>query len=143
MPSGRSEKVMRLGKFEKWILVNCYRKTILRELPEDWKTPREYPRKRPGEFHAQYLFKSEVMLNYFSGLKPSATESFFPDVVEKFQSTKQYRSALAMYRNTANRLEAAKGYIREYTGQGGRYWTGIVLTEAGIEKARELLNREE
>lgn len=135
--------MMRLGKFEKWILINCYRKTVKNDLPPDWRTPRGYPRGRPSDWHDGYLFKSEVLLNYFHGLKISQKRSWFDDVIEKFVTTDEYRNALTIYRRTANSLWA-KGLIKEYTskeytGQPGPHWTAIQLTDAGIEKAKQLL----
>ena len=129
---------MRLGKFEKWILINCFRKTAQGNVPEGWRRPRGHRRAEAADgFHDKYLFKSEVLLNYFPSLKLSAKQSAFDDVIEKFQTTKEYAKALVTYRRTANQLEA-KGMIEEFEGMNSPCWTGIVLTEAGIEKAIEL-----
>lgn len=132
------EKIMRFGRFEKWILVNCFTKTIQGEVPEGWRRPRGHRRREaPDGFHDKYLFKSEVLLNYFPGLKLSEKQSAFDDVIEKFQTTKEYGRALATYRRAANQLEA-KGMIQEFQGVDSPRWTGIVLTDAGIQKAIEL-----
>ncbi len=130
---------MRLGKFEKWILISCFQKTIQRDLPEDWRRPRDHRRAEAADgFHDKYLFKSEVLLNHFPGLRLSAKQSAFDDVIEKFQTTKEYAKALVTYRRAANQLEA-KGLINEFKGVNSPAWTGIVLTEVGIEKAIELV----
>lgn len=130
-------KTMRFGRFEKWLLVNCFTKTIQGKVPEDWRRPRGHRRAEAGDgFHDKYLFKSEVLLNYFPGLKLSTKQSAFDHVIEKFETTKEYARALVTYRRTANQLEA-KGMIEEFEGVNSPRWTGIVLTEAGIEKAIE------
>ena len=78
-----------------------------------------------------------MLLNHFPGLRLSAKQSAFDDVIEKFQTTKEYAKALVTYRRAANQLEI-KGLIKEFQGRNSPRWTGIVLTEAGIEKAIEL-----
>lgn len=129
---------MRLGKFEKWILISCFKKTIQRDLPEDWRHPRGRRRSEATDgFHDKYLFKSEVLLNYFPGLKLSEKQSLSDDVIEKFETTKDYRKALVTYRRAANQLDG-KGLIEESRGEDSPRWTGIQLTEAGIDKAIEL-----
>ena len=129
---------MRLGKFEKWILIACYKKTIQDDLPADWRRPRGHRRMETADgFHDKYLFKSEVLLNYFPALRLSEKQSFHDDVIEKFRTDKEYRKALVTYRRTADQLES-KGFIREFVGDDSPRWTGIQLTEAGILKAIEL-----
>jgi len=128
---------MRLGRFEKWLLIHCYKKTVENDLPPEWKYPKDYPVGKTSEFHQGYLFKSEILLNYFPELKASGKFSWYRDVVEKFVTNADYKKALTLYRRTTNRLES-KGFIKEYICDGGRYWTGIQLTEAGIEKAKKL-----
>lgn len=129
---------MRLGKFEKWLLISCFQKTIQRSVPEGWRRPRGHRRREAVDcFHDKYLFKSEVLLNYFPGLMLSAKQSTFDDVIEKFQTTKEYAKSLVTYRRAANQLEA-KGMIKEFQGVNSPRWTGLILTETGIEKAIEL-----
>lgn len=132
------EVAMRLGEFERWILLSCYKKTIQHDLPEDWRRPRGHRRIEAADgFHDEYLFKSEILLNWFGGLKLSEKQSFLDDVIEKFKTTKAYRKALVTYRRSVNQLEG-KGLIREFVGGDSPRWTGIRLTEAGILKAIEL-----
>jgi hypothetical protein len=129
---------VRLGRFEKWILIACYKKTIQRDLPSDWRRPRGHRRVEAADgFHDKYLFKSEILLNYFPALMLSQKQSYSDDVIEKFQTDKKYRKALVTYRRTINQLEA-KGFISEFVGDDSPRWTGIQLTEAGMEKAIEL-----
>jgi len=129
---------MRLGKFEKWILIACFKKTIQHDLPDDWRRPRGHRRIEATDgFHDKYLFKSEILLNYFPALRLSQKQSLFDDVVEKFQTDNLYRKALVTYRRTADQL-GAKGLIKEFVGDDSPSWTGIQLTEAGIWKAIEL-----
>lgn len=128
---------MRLGRFEKWILSSCYKKTIHHDLPENWRRPRGHRLSQAGDgFHDKYLFKSEILLNFFPSLSLSERQSFLDDVIEKFKTTKAYRKALVTYRRTANQLEG-KGLIKEFIGGDSPRWTGIQLTEDGIVKAIE------
>lgn len=72
----------RIGKNERWILVHCYLKTVKRELPPEWQLPPGYcaddvpttepcPLAEAGKWQLKvsdfwdWLFKSEVLLNYF------------------------------------------------------------------------------
>ena len=54
----------RTGKFERWILLNTYLKTFERQLPEKWELPR-WLDDTESETYWKYLFKSEVLRNFF------------------------------------------------------------------------------
>lgn len=126
---------MRLGKLEKWILIHCYLKTIEKEVLISWNKPRMFSEKIKGEKEGKYLWKSEILLNYFPNLRLSAkiAASY---TREKFEATKEYRQALVTLSRTFRQLEA-KSLVNIWCVVGS---TGISLTHAGIEKATELLN---
>jgi len=126
----------RLGKIEKYILIHCYKKTISKVMPECWKFPR-YWKNANSEFGYKYLFKSEILLNYFD-LSLSRKDAFL-DVNEKFRDTPEYRKALATLTRTFKTL-GIKEYIIWWKGVNLPSWQGITLTEKGIDKAKELLN---
>ena len=60
----------RIGKIQRWILIYSYKKTVKRQLPDDWKLPYRIQSDQFDEPFWKHLYKSEVMLNYFE-LEPS------------------------------------------------------------------------
>lgn len=133
---------MRIGKFEKWILIRCYLKTVKRQLPEGWKMPRGFYKRKQHETDFDYdwrlLFKSETLLNYFHNLQLSQKECYDSQRREKFANTREYRSALALTTRTLYKL-VDKGLVSWREGQYAS-WSGRKLTDKGKEKALELLN---
>lgn len=136
-----------MGKFERWILIHTYLKTI-KQLPEDWESPVELKvRKQDVESIERYkkfelyLCKSEVMLNYFDGLVLSKYfhdyELQMWDANVKFESNKDYRKAQVTFSRTTQNL-VHKGLIEikglHYLGQY------INLTDKGRQKVECLLN---
>jgi len=117
---------MRIGKFEKWILVNALKKRKGERL-----TDLTFYNDKPEQ-----LFKGEILSGYFN-LKRSDLHSF-GDVKLKFKESDEYKKALAQYSRTWQRM-AEKGLINHYTGVYSR-WSAIKLTDKGINKAEQYLN---
>ncbi len=148
---------MRLGKIEKWILMRCYSKTATRRLPPGWRLPRAapvgdevrrlgYPEKvvqeRISKYYSdaywKYLFKAEILLNYFPHL-PLSDKRSYSDWMEKFAATSEYKKALVTLTRTFNQL-CDKRLVKWMVGEYPPSWTGLSLTDRGTEKAKELLN---
>ena len=143
-------KKERIGKLEKWILEHLYLKTVKGEVPELWKYPRDYERHRKGGYLSysfdKYLFKSEILLNYFRKLRISKKSvHVWGDISEKFKSNKAYSTALSSYSRTVNRLEE-KGYINIIVrkcsfpfSSRGKQVRGIELSDEGKERIEGIL----
>ena len=143
----------RIGKLERWILFHAYMKTVKKELPGNWKISRagQFEREsfKRGLRHKEnydwslfwkYLFKSEILLNYFD-LELSLKEPMhFNYQQEKFRVTNKYRSALASFTRITKQMKE-KGLIETWYSNKGyyNYWVGIVLTGKGKEIANNLL----
>lgn len=128
---------MRIGKLERWILTHAYLKTAKHELPYGWKYPRGYKTEKENDRYFNFLFKSEVLLNYFKDLRLSSKEAWAFGVREKFRTTKEYKGALASYSRTVGSM-GKKDYIEVWIGVDGD-WTGIVLTDIGKRIAESFL----
>lgn len=126
---------MRLGKFEKWLLIQCYRKTVLWDLPMGWRLPRGAP-KRDNDYFS-FLLKSEVLLNYYPELHLSEKVASC-DWDEKFKTTALYRKALVTVSRTWQQL-LDKGLV-EWHIETDLPWSGLALTDAGMEVGRYLLD---
>ena len=114
----------KLSDLQKWILVNCYRMTILHDntqlLPLSG-------RNAPDD---KYVFmRDDILLSYFN-LKPGRKRTFLK--VHHFRENREYYSAQATLSRTLKNLHE-KGYI-----VGMQIYYNIELTEKGKEKAREL-----
>jgi len=151
----------RLSKLQKWILVHCYLKTIKKQLPDSWKYCRGYnyvkssiERRLLSDYDRarqcakidkdrleNYLCRSEILLNYFN-LRLSYKEPFWSGYSDKFETSKEYKSALVVLSRSLKKLWGVKegdGYI-DCWNNGFVQWKGYSLTEKGIAKAEELLN---
>lgn len=91
---------------QSWILKSCYLKTRDKTLV-DWRRPRKIGR---NDFYWQYLFKSDILLNYFKDLKLSKKRSTSV-AKEKFETDKTYRKYLVTLGRSLKNLEE-KGLIR-------------------------------
>jgi len=102
-------------------------------MPADWKSPHVLK----SDFDYKYLFKSEILLNYFD-LRLSYKLAFC-DVCQKFEDTPEYRKALSTLTRTFNTL-TSKEYVVWWKGVNLPSWQGFTLADKGIKKAKELLN---
>ena len=131
--------LMRLGKFEKWIITMVYKKTIEKDslgiIPCDIQEARIENSKK-WEF--TYLFKSEILNNYFD-LEQSDKTTFCYNIRLKFKDTPQYRKALSQFSQTIRRL-FEKGFIEIWNSKySDGFRVGIKLTSEGVVKAKEIL----
>jgi hypothetical protein len=118
-----------------WILVHAYLKTVVKKLPKNWKYPRGY-KERESERDNKYLYKGEVLLNYFSDLQLSE-RSAFDYRRESFKKSREYSRALTKFRRSVNLL-IKKGYI-ENRQISYAILTTIELTRLGTSKAKSFL----
>jgi len=160
----------RTGKLEKWILIHAYKKTVLHELPENWQYPRlyKYSQDDDKEFYNNHFLKVDL-LNYFD-LSLSfrlPKEDYYlkwrpKPLEEKFENTKEYRSALVSCSRTIEKMDKEeKGLIEtdcssEYEnttmrqttydlkkggwGANTRQTWGYKLTSEGIKQVKVFLN---
>jgi hypothetical protein len=156
---------IRIGKNERWVLIHCYLKTVKREVPDDWKLPRAYC--LPGspctlkdsefisydDYFWKYLFKSEILLNYFD-LKYSRNRwREFPWQGEYFKGYGHHQKKDPWYDwdELRKNIKAMVSYLRlsrTLTDKGlisvrrnfGPNSDEIELTEAGKVKAESILN---
>ena len=144
--------MQRIGKLERWILINTYLKTIKDQLPIGWKYPRGINKYideiannkcHPLNMHSRLqtlnlfkpvLTKSEILLNYFN--LPVAYGEAFDKDRERFKDTEAYRKALVTLSRTLKRLEE-KGLIVQGSW-AYRAGTNLKLTDAGKLKAERL-----
>jgi hypothetical protein len=142
----------RIGKFERWILLNTYLKTIEQKLPEKWDLPR-WMDDYEHETYWKHLFKSEVLRNFFKleysekkltdFLKNTPADYFkgcgywgdFARQVDSQRSEARRNRALATYSRTKNTL-VKKGFIKTKPGKGPNA-EGIQLTAKGKKKAKK------
>jgi hypothetical protein len=114
----------RLSKLQKWILVNCYRMTVLRD---NTKLLPLSGRNAPDDRYV--FFRDDILRSYFA-LKPSRRDTFLK--VHHSKENKEYYSAQASLSRTLKNLHE-KGYIIGYM-----VYYYVELTEKGKEKAQEL-----
>ena len=126
----------RTGRLERFILQFAYLKSI-GELPAWWKYPREYNRQRDRDYLNEYLWKSEILLNYYRKLRLSKKRPAWGHISDKFRTTRGYRTALSSYSRTVSRLKD-KGFINIIVRKrsspfriGSRTVRAIELTEEG------------
>ena len=115
----------RLSKLQKWILIYCYRVTVLHDRTNLVKLQTV----APGDL--QRFWRFDVLLSWF-GLESSWQHGF--ESVHRMETSREYYSAQATLCRSLNRLYE-KGYILNPQG-----WCVIELTLAGKAKAEELLN---
>ena len=138
----------KLGKYEHWVVVYTYKKTIKRNLPDDWIYPRHHEKTGPVFWH--YLFKSEIMLNCF-GLKFSRyrpetglygiNEYFLKDgsLSEGYDEKEGEKNRKAMVNfSRIKKSLSEKGLINAIQFQGSNAW-GFELTKKGKQTAKRLL----
>ena len=114
----------RLSSLQKWILVNCYRMTILRD------NTKLSPLSGRNSTDDKYIFfRDDILLSYFN-LKSSKKGTFLE--VHHFRESEAYYSAQAAVSRTLKNLQE-KGYICEM-----QIYDRVILTEKGKEKAKEL-----
>ena len=120
----------RIGKLERWILIHAYKKTVLNDLPKDWKRSRYFkdmpkdntPDSVSNEQGFNVLTKPEIMLNYFHlqiSYRKRPVTSFGEFVrigylSEKFVDNREYKTASASYSRTRRNMER-KNLIEEMT----------------------------
>lgn len=143
-----------LGRFERWILLHTYLKTIMHELPADWKMPAGYgaAQTRCGTSFEErlatqlgvwngHLMRAEILLNYF-GLATSDRRHSCEVAHQCFLRTPAYRTALAMLPRTLMGLQV-KGHIRWVSTLpglvSGIQWDGCWLTPLGVSTAKGLM----
>ena len=144
----------RLSKFQKWVLIHAYLKTVKKELPPEWTPPQidqfsmNHSKKRLKEF-SQALFKTEILANYFKlnfvevtyfdwgGVKwpefKYPWSSFFRSIGK---DKKPHDNAMVTCTRSFTNM-ATKGLIN-----WGPWEDRITLTDAGRAKAKELIERE-
>jgi len=156
----------RIGKIQRWILIYSYKKTVKRQLPDDWKLPYRIQSDQFDEPFWKHLYKSEVMLNYFE-IEPSrhAVARWvwnYRDTPVKVDPMAEYfdgmrpsrRSREHEYRREAKRKKATVSYVRTkatMVNKGlikvepglGPNTDRITLTRAGKMKAKELIERDD
>ena len=120
------EHKTRFSKLQKWILVTCYKKTILLD------NSGLVELRNKIKVYWQYLFRTEIITSFF-GYKNISQRYHCVDMltgnVNKYQVsiTRSFKSL------------ALSGYIKKFEGVYS-HWSGIQLTEKGIEKAKDILN---
>ncbi|MCL2774904.1 MAG: hypothetical protein FWD71_16380 [Oscillospiraceae bacterium] len=114
----------RLSNLQKWILVNCYRMTVLRD---NTKLSPLSGRNSPDDKYI--FFRDDILLSYFN-LKSSRKGTFLE--VHHFRESKAYYGAQAAVSRTLKNLQE-KGYICEM-----QIYDRVILTKKGKEKAKEL-----
>ena len=114
----------RLSELQKWILVNCYRMTVLHD---NTKLLQLSGRNAPGDKYV--FFRDDILLSYFN-LPPSGKNTFFK--VHHFKENRNYYSAQATLSRTLKNLQG-KEYIHAM-----QEYSNVILTEKGKEKAIEL-----
>lgn len=133
---------MRLSKLQKWILKQTFKKTILLE-NEDLEVLKEFTSYRykeginKDEWYWRYLFRAEILLNYFNCATDNYKSTF--SRLHHFKGDNNKEQA-TLSRSLKNMYD--KGLIELWYGSHTR-WQGIILTELGKEKAIGLLDIEE
>ncbi|MFX0198039.1 MAG: hypothetical protein ACFFCW_18115 [Candidatus Hodarchaeota archaeon] len=128
---------MRLSQLQEWILTFAYRKIIKGHLPGSWRRTRAEIDEGggPGDWRKSYLFKEEILLNYF-GL--SRSKQIPRNSEERLESTNKHRAALVTLSRTLWSLKD-RGLIEMEWGTE-REWTGIKLTDLGKQMAVNISN---
>jgi len=126
----------RLSKLQKWILINCYRKTIEKDNTKlTLLRGYSYRNSELDSLYWTYLFRTEILLDYFK-CKPD-NEKWTNQKNQHFIG--RNNSAQVSTTNTLKNLEK-KGLVSwmsaVYSG-----WQGITLTEKGREISLLLISK--
>ena len=123
---------MRLSKLQKWILEQAYRKTVLQD-----NTGLTFldGLKDNGTLYWRYLFRQEVLLDYFN-CKTNTARRPGLNSIHLFEGNNS--KAQVILTRSINNLEE-KNLIEVYNGSYTR-WQGLILTEEGKNKALMLIN---
>lgn len=123
----------RLSRLQKWILTQCYQKTILKDVSE-FKILDAYKFQKRNKHYFSYLFRAEILLNYWNC--ESNNDKFTLQRYHHFRGNSN--KAQVSTTRSINTLEK-NGLIIIREGLYIR-WQGIKLTEKGIEKSLMLMN---
>jgi len=148
--------IQRIGKLERWILIHAYKKTVLNELPENWKfsphrniifEDEKYYNTEEGksslfyshhqgwlEFEKSALRYYEIYTNYFNLEYSEKRREILKSDSEDykcFEINNKYNSARVSVCRARYKLEE-KGLIEIYP-------RGIKLTDTGKTKAKSLM----
>jgi len=145
----------RLSKFQKWVLVHTYLKTVKKKLPSGWRPPQinqfsvKHRKKHLKEF-SQALFKTEILANYFKlnfvevkyfewgGVKwPEFRYPWSSFFRSTGKDKKPHNKAMVSCSRSFTNL-TTKGLIN-----WGPTEDRITLTEVGKAKAKEIIEREQ
>ena len=137
----------RLGKFQKWVLVHAYLKVVKKELPPDWIQPQAaqqniWDKEKYLEEYSGALFKTEILANYFKlNFLNTSYSKYAKPWKSLFRSIgkdkKPHNNAMVTCSRSLINM-AKKGFINWEPGE-----VKITLTEAGIAKAKEIIERVE
>jgi hypothetical protein len=126
----------RLSKLQKWILIKCFKKTLLNDNSDltilqawsyrnsNWKDDKHY---------WKYLYRSEILLDFFK-CEPDRYK-FAGQRNQHFKGTNN--KAQVTLTNSLSNLES-KGLIQTIVGVYSR-WFGIILTEKGLLLTHNLI----
>ena len=133
---------MRLSKLQKWILVQTYKKTVLFDrsnlkLLSHWNANFRIKKidNDKTDLYWKYLFRAEVLLNYFNCITDNEKYGF-----QRFHHFKgrNNKEQVTLTRSLSNLHD--KGLIKIWDGVHSS-WQGITITETGQEKALMLIDR--
>jgi len=154
----------RLSKLQKWILVNAYKKTILKDnsgltILQHWtyrntskiismdtskviigekdshmERLNKLADKASHDLYWENLFRAEILSDYFKC--KTDTNKFACSRLHHFEG-KNNKAQVTLTRSLRNLVD--KGLIEWMVGKYS-YWQGIRLTEKGVEKALMLIS---
>lgn len=132
----------RLSKLQKHILIEAYKKLIL-------KDGTNYLERHMGflankhELGWKYLFKCEILKSYYGWTEKRYGSSLRMARFSKQKiGEKEYHKVMVTVTRTLKNL-VEKGLVEVwYSAHFLFKWTGLTLTEAGIEKAKRLLEQQ-
>ena len=131
---------MRLGKFLKFILISAYKKTIEKVDLNGFVIPiPERSKEESDSIYYEYLFKAEVLHLYFKVERSRKQANNKYRVM--YKDTPEYRKALVQYTRAIYKLYEY-GLIEIWeSGYTDDWQSAIKLTEAGKEKALDLIGK--
>ena len=130
----------RFSKLQKWILEQCYTKTILfdnshLDILQNWESKSdELAISDKTNLYWQYLFRSEILLTYF---KCKTDYDKYPFQRFHHFQERNNKQQVTLTRSLQNLRDTE--FISIWDGVHSR-WQGIKLKEKGIEKAKNILN---
>lgn len=130
------EAKQRLSKLQKWVLLTTLQKTVAQD-NTGLIVPRglaDRYKKGTTDFYFEYLFRAEILLNYFR--LPVCLDKRCNWDIERFKGNNN--KAHATLTRSLEKLEETK-LIKIFEGKYSR-WTGIQLTDKGKEIALKLTN---